>query len=116
MSLSRGSYYACENASQPATFACDVTACPSARGNCDDDDLNQCEVDLADDANNCGVCGITCASGNCNDRQCTCPGGGGQCPNFQENQDCTSGECRCQNNDECPNGSTCNVAGKYCRY
>jgi hypothetical protein len=116
MSLSRGSYYTCGNATQPANFACDIAACPTARGNCDDNDLNQCEVDLAEDANNCGVCGITCASGNCNSRQCTCPSGGAQCPSFADTQGCTSGECRCQNNDECPNGSTCNVAGKYCRY
>jgi hypothetical protein len=58
---------ACSNAQ------CVIGACAAGFGNCDGIVGNGCEVKVSSDANNCGVCGKTCAGFPCVNGQCQSP-------------------------------------------
>jgi hypothetical protein len=43
--------------------ACRVVACNAGFGDCNNDAVDGCEVNVSSDANNCGFCGQACAAG-----------------------------------------------------
>lgn len=63
------------NASAACTAgACGVVSCASGFGNCDGNNPNGCEVSLLTSVDNCGVCGLRCATGTtCNMGLCLSP-------------------------------------------
>jgi hypothetical protein len=71
---------------------------------------------LGTDPANCGYCGGSCESGTCvattEDNHysgvCSCSGGGSQCPMPASQQQCATGKCTCNDdNNRCGAGSTC---------
>jgi hypothetical protein len=80
------------------TGQCKVITCNPGRGNCDGLDSNGCETSLATDPQNCGACGLVCASGcsaGCVAGVCLLSG-------------CASGFADCDGN--CANGCETNLA------
>ncbi|MEZ4314385.1 MAG: fibrinogen-like YCDxxxxGGGW domain-containing protein, partial [Polyangiaceae bacterium] len=79
---------------------CGVDACNAGFDNCDLDDANGCEADLANDDANCGVCGLACgslpnAAGVCQSGACAyaCDAGFGDCDGDVANGCETAGGC-----------------------
>ncbi|MBI5497635.1 MAG: hypothetical protein HY904_21670 [Deltaproteobacteria bacterium] len=115
MTLNEGSYWTCTSTSLPADQACQPVACDATRANCNGDDSDQCEVNLADDPDHCGACALQCDSGSCVQRQCTCPSGDWQCPMNQGCGGSGAGRCRCGGDNECPGPLyTCNNSTRIC--
>ena len=87
--------------------ACGVGTCNAGFGNCDMNDANGCEADLASNRAHCGRCGMACAAGqDCVAGACACPLGqtlcGGACVNL------TSDTLHCgMCNRACPTGQVC---------
>lgn len=84
-------------------------SCAGSEADCDGDPSNGCEVDLAVDPSNCGVCGKVCGSSNpCNQ--------GGGC----ESGSCVSGNavvCNSPPDDACfDSPGTCNPSTGECEY
>jgi hypothetical protein len=82
----------CSAADCPSDATCEDGAClcPSGQTEC----TGSC-VDLASDSTNCGACGNVCSSGTC-----------------------SSGNCSCTRNTDCPDGCSCGVraqGGTVCR-
>jgi len=52
---------------------CKIVKCATGFANCDNNDLNGCEVDLTKDPNNCGSCGNMCnQNASCVNSNCQC--------------------------------------------
>jgi len=64
---------------------CVVSSCDPGFGNCDGAPANGCEVALATDPLNCGMCGRACAAGEA----------------------CVGGTCRCNGGAACTGGTVC---------
>ena len=75
--------------------------CAPGTADCDRDRANDCEAVLADDARNCGVCGVECSAPNA-DSACL----GGTCRLIS----CHPGHCDADHDPE--NG--CETAAKTC--
>ena len=75
--------------------------CPPGTADCDRDPANDCEAVLADDAQNCGVCGVQCSTPNA-DAACL----GGTCRIIS----CHPGHCDSDKDPE--NG--CETPAKTC--
>ena len=58
-------------APDPGAAGC-LPNCPPGTADCDRDPKNECETVLADDPENCGVCGVSCTAPNAN---AACMGG-----------------------------------------
>jgi 6-phosphogluconolactonase (cycloisomerase 2 family) len=97
--------------------ACRIT-CQAGYGDCDRSPDDGCEVDLANDASNCGRCGVVCAAGSrCSGGQClggtsslpvTCPQGHADCDGIRGNGCETDLESDANNCGRC--GVACGAA------
>ncbi len=93
---------------------CNIVSCNAGFANCDNVVATGCEVNIGNDASNCGGCGVACPAGQtCNGGACGCPAGttlcNGACVNTQNNaancgmcnracaaaQTCVAGNCQC---------------------
>jgi RHS repeat-associated protein len=79
---------------------CGIETCNAGFDDCDQDDSNGCEAELATDDTNCGVCGLSCgslpnASGVCQSGACAyvCNAGFGDCDGNVANGCETAGGC-----------------------
>ncbi len=74
-----------------ATFACSIAVCKDTHRDCNEAPIDGCEIDISDNFNNCGGCGIgcanlphvagnvTCAAGICSFDRTACAPGYGIC-------------------------------------
>ncbi len=51
---------------------CGLGVCDAGWANCDGDDTNGCEFNVATDPSNCGGCGIKCGTASCSAGACVC--------------------------------------------
>lgn len=63
------------------TIVCGADGCTCAPGHedCDKNQDNGCEANLAADGANCGACGVECRNGACQASQCQCDSGWADC-------------------------------------
>ncbi len=79
--------------------ACTVLSCAGGYADCNGGASDGCEVNVSNDANNCGACGTRCASGVCREGACQSFGGGyevsGSPCNNCHNANAFTGSCGC---------------------
>ena len=87
--------------------SCQIGSCSAGFGNCDGQAANGCEIDLNNDARNCGSCGNVCTNGlSCRSGRCACTANA----NCGSNQTCCNGNCV----DTRSNAANCGACGSAC--
>ena len=96
------------NANETCTSgSCQIGSCSAGFGNCDGQAGNGCEIDLNNDARNCGSCNNACPNGlSCRAGRCVCTNDN----NCNGNQTCCNGSCV----DEKTDVKNCGACGNAC--
>jgi hypothetical protein len=101
---------ACTRSNAVATCSsgsCQIGSCQAGFGNCDANAANGCETNVATSNQNCGACGLACASNRtCVASRCVCTSDN----NCASGQHCCNGSCVDTRSDE----ANCGACGQAC--